>query len=90
MARIEVFAGPNCGYCARAKALLAARGLRYVERDISEDVHRDELLRRLPRSRSIPQIFIDGEHVGGSEDLEILDRKGLLESLAAADRTPAG
>lgn len=89
MTSIEVFAGPDCAYCARAKALLAARGLRYVERDITEDVHRNELLRRLPRSRSIPQIFIDGEHIGGCEDLEILDRKGLLAPLTASDRKPA-
>lgn len=89
MASIEIFAGPNCSYCARAKALLAARGLRYVERDIAEDVHRNELLLRLPRSRSIPQIFIDGEHIGGCEDLEILDRQGLLAPLTDLDRNPA-
>lgn len=81
MPNIEVFAGPQCSYCARAKALLAARHIPYVELDITVEKNRVELLKRLPRSRTIPQIFINGEHIGGCEDLEILDKKGCLKTL---------
>ena len=81
MHTIEVFSGPNCGYCARAKTLLSLRQLTYSDFDISIEEHRLELLRRLPRSKTIPQIFIDGEHIGGCEDLEILDQKGELKRL---------
>lgn len=85
MPTIEVFSGPNCGYCARAKALLTARQLAYSDLDISHEENRLELLRRLPRSKTIPQIFIDGEHIGGCEDLEILDQRGELKRLSGPD-----
>ena len=77
-ADIEIFTGPDCGYCRREKALLARRDLRYREFDVSLAAGRDELQRRLPRARTIPQIFIGGEHIGGCEDLERLDADGKL------------
>jgi len=84
MAKIEVFSGPSCGYCANAKALLEGKGLAYLDRDISlHPKHRVELLRRLPRARTIPQIFIAGEHIGGSEDLRLLDESGKLDKLVS-------
>lgn len=86
MPRIEIYSGPNCGYCARAKALLDARHLPYVDLDISVEANRARLLERLPRSRTIPQIFIDGQHIGGCEDLEILDRNGALAPLSQTDK----
>ena len=82
MAMIEVFSGPNCGYCARAKAILDSRGLAYQDRDISTaDGHREELIERLPRVRAIPQISIAGEHIGGCEDLQIIADSGKLDEL---------
>lgn len=82
MTDIEIFTGPSCGYCTRAKALLATRGLPFRERDISIETERAELVKRLPRARSIPQIFFDGSHIGGCEDLELLDRRGELPAKA--------
>ncbi len=81
MAEIEIFGAPNCGYCQRAKALLKERSLHYEERDISDSAQHEELARRLPRVKSIPQIFINGEHIGGFEDLELMDRRGALLNL---------
>ncbi len=86
MPKIEIYSGPNCGYCARAKALLDSRHLPYVDIDISVEANRADLLERLPRSRTIPQIFVDGQHIGGCEDLEILDRNGALARLAQTDK----
>ncbi|SLN56356.1 glutaredoxin family protein [Oceanibacterium hippocampi] len=69
MPKIEIFTGPGCGYCTAAKALLRERKLRFTERDISDEAVRAELLKRLPRARTIPQIFMDGEPIGGYDDL---------------------
>ncbi len=84
--KIEVFSGPGCGYCMRAKALLDEKSVAYTDLDISEAAHRDDLARRLPRVKSIPQIFIDSEHIGGFEDLESLAGAGRLdETLGRTD-----
>ena len=66
---IEIFTGPDCGYCRQAKALLDRLGLDYVEYDIAAEAHREALFRRLPRARAIPQIFVDGVHIGSYEEL---------------------
>ncbi len=85
MAKIEVFSGPECGYCAKAKALLEDRGLAYEDLDIvAQDANRAELIRRLPRALVVPQIFIDGEHIGGYEDLCLLDDTGRLDRMTGA------
>jgi glutaredoxin 3 len=82
MAQIEIFTGPRCSYCARAKALLEAKGCAFTEFDISADAsHHAAFRERLPRAKSIPQIFIDGAHIGGFEDLEIWATDGRLDQL---------
>jgi len=68
---IEIFTGPGCSYCDAAKALLTRYDLPFTERDVSEPAVLAEFRERLPRTRSIPQIFIDGEHIGGYEDLDL-------------------
>jgi len=69
MHEIEIFTGPGCRYCEAAKALLEQRGLAYRERDVGDAEVLAEFRRRLPRVRSLPQVFADGKHVGGYEDL---------------------
>lgn len=86
---VEVFSGPNCSYCQRAKEFLERKGVAYTDYDISQPEHRDELARRVPRARAIPQIFISGEHIGGSEDLELLDGDGRLDRLLELSSSPA-
>ncbi|MEM7057687.1 MAG: glutaredoxin domain-containing protein [Pseudomonadota bacterium] len=76
MPEIEIFTGPNCVYCAKAKALLIRQSLAFKERDISEAAVFLEIRTRLPRIRSIPQVFVNGEHIGGFEDLDILINRG--------------
>jgi len=68
---IEIFTGQNCNYCDAAKKLLKSRSMAFVERDVGEPETLAEFRERLPRVRSIPQIFIDGEHIGGFEDLQL-------------------
>jgi glutaredoxin len=71
MKNIEIFTGPGCSHCETAKALLKKHNLPFAERDISDPAVLDELRRRLPRARSIPQIFADDEHLGTDEDLRL-------------------
>ena len=68
---VEIFTGPNCAYCVAAKKLLEERGQAYVEKDITAEGIMAEFRTRLPRQKSLPQIFIDGEHIGGHEDLRL-------------------
>ena len=71
MKDVEIFTGPRCGYCTAAKSLLQQLGMSYTERDVRDPEVLQEMRVRLPRSKSIPQIFIDGEHIGGYDDLRL-------------------
>jgi glutaredoxin 3 len=84
MARIEVYTKFLCPYCTRAKALLAGKGVAIEEIDISTGgPRRAEMLDRSGGRQTVPQIFIDGRHIGGSDDLAALDRAGKLDPLLA-------
>jgi len=69
MKNVEIFTGPGCSYCEKAKTALQERGIAYLERDISDEAVLAELRERQPRVKSIPQIFVSGDHIGGYEDL---------------------
>ncbi|BBF71368.1 glutaredoxin 3 [Sphingomonas bisphenolicum] len=82
MANVEIYTKAWCGYCARAKALLTDKGVAFQEYDISMGgPRRDEILERAPGRTTVPQIFIDGRHIGGSDDLSALNRDGKLDAL---------
>jgi glutaredoxin 3 len=84
MAKVEIYTTQLCGYCHAAKRLLAQRGADFVEIDVMCDQERRaEMVQRAGR-RTVPQIFIDGKHIGGCDDLHALDRKGGLAPLLAA------
>jgi glutaredoxin 3 len=86
---VIVYSSPFCGYCGAAKRLLEKKGLAFDEIDIMFDPSRREEMERLSKRRTVPQIFIDGAHVGGYDDLKALDQRGELDKLIAAKRTPA-
>ncbi|MBV9860298.1 MAG: glutaredoxin 3 [Alphaproteobacteria bacterium] len=80
MAQVEMYTTMFCPYCARARALLERKGVEYTEIDIIEQPkRRDEMIRRAGGRTSVPQIFIAGEHIGGSDELVVLDRAGQLD-----------
>lgn len=84
MARVEIYTTPTCGYCAAAKRLLTARGAALVEIDVSRDsALRAAMVDRAGGQRTVPQIFIDGRHIGGCDDLYDLDGQGGLAPLLA-------
>jgi glutaredoxin 3 len=84
MARVEIYTKFGCPYCARAKALLGQKGIEYEEYEINSiPGKRDEMLERSNGRHTVPQIFIDGRHVGGSDDLAELERAGELDPMLA-------
>ena len=82
MANIEIYSSLFCPYCARAKRLLDQKGFDYTDIDVVADTSkRSEMLRRAGGRTSVPQIFIDGTHVGGCDELYALERQGKLDAL---------
>lgn len=82
MTTVEIYTSPFCGYCHRAKALLSKKGVAYTEIDVlSTPGARQEMERRSGGGRTVPQVFIDGRAVGGSDRLAELDRAGELDPL---------
>lgn len=85
MAKIEIYATPTCPYCIAAKKLLQSKNAAYDETDVSRDPSlREAMMKRAGGRRSVPQIFIDGKHIGGSDDLHALEKAGKLDPLLAA------
>lgn len=87
MAKVEIYATMFCPYCARARGLLSKKGVEFVEIDVMmDDAKRDEMIERAGGRSTVPQIFIDGRHIGGADELASLDGQGKLDPLLAAGR----
>ena len=84
MAKIEIYSSFFCGHSARAKRLLDGKGVAYREIDLmAEPDKRREMVARAGGRTSVPQIFIDGVHVGGARELHDLEAAGELDRLLA-------
>ncbi|MBV8166899.1 MAG: glutaredoxin 3 [Alphaproteobacteria bacterium] len=82
MAKVEIYTTPICPYCARAKRLLSEKGVAFTEIDVSANpAKRDEMEKRADGRYTVPQIFINGVGVGGSDDIHALDRAGKLDGM---------
>lgn len=82
MATIEVYSSDRCPYCVKAKALLERKGVEYKEINVTDDDEaRVALVKKANGLRTVPQIFIDDNHIGGCDDLYELDRKGELDPM---------
>jgi glutaredoxin 3 len=81
MAKVEIYTTMFCPYCSRAKALLDRKGVAYEEVSLDEEPgRRSEMMQRAHGGRTVPQIFINGEHIGGCDDMFALDRAGRLDA----------
>ncbi|MBF0284451.1 MAG: glutaredoxin 3 [Magnetococcales bacterium] len=84
MPEIIVYSTTVCPYCVKAKALLDRKGAKYQEVNLDrEPQRRDEMVQKAGGRKTVPQIFINGQHMGGCDDLHELDRKGGLDPLLA-------
>jgi glutaredoxin 3 len=82
MPDIEIYTTPICGYCHAAKRLLTHKGVSFTEIDLfAAPERRAEMTNRAGGRRTVPQIFIDNRHIGGCDDLHLLDRSGGLDPL---------
>ncbi|MEM1073644.1 MAG: glutaredoxin 3 [Pseudomonadota bacterium] len=85
MKSVEIYTSPLCGFCHAAKRLLNQKGVAFSEVDVWADPDRKpEMVKRANGGRTVPQIFVDGVHVGGCDDLYELERQGDLDALLAA------
>lgn len=83
-AHIEIYTTLICPYCVRAKALLRLKGAEYFEYNIGFDAEaRERMLERAHGQRSVPQIFINDQHIGGFDDMNALNQRGELDALLA-------
>ena len=82
MKNVEIYTGPPCAFCDQAKALLNKKGVAYKEINIASDPNKmDEMIKKKNGMKTIPQIFIDGRHIGGNDRLQALENEGKLNSL---------
>jgi len=80
MAKVEMYTTGWCPYCAQARAVLTRKGVAFAEINLDEEPgRRAEMIERAHGGWTVPQIFIDDEHIGGCDDMVALDRKGLLD-----------
>ena len=84
MAKVEVYSTNYCPYCMRAKALLRSKGVAFEEIDVTDDPElRAKMVKRAGGRRTVPEIFINGEIIGGCDELFALERSGELDRLLA-------
>jgi glutaredoxin 3 len=82
MKTVEIYTTPTCPYCSAAKQLFRKKGVAFDEIDVSRDPDlRMAMTKRAMGSRTVPQIFIGGQHVGGCDDLHALDHAGDLDAM---------
>jgi glutaredoxin 3 len=83
MAEVIIYTTPICPYCVRAKQLFKQKGIEWTEIDVSRDANERMALVERTRQRTVPQIFINGQHIGGCDDLYALERAGELDARLA-------
>jgi glutaredoxin 3 len=82
MAKVEVYSTNYCPYCVRAKQLLDAKDVDYTEIDVTgDDAARIDLVEKSGGRRTVPQIFINGQSIGGYDDLRALEESGELDGM---------
>lgn len=82
MKKVVIYTGPMCAHCDWAKALLKRKNIEFVEFNIRNDLTKmKEMLEKSNGSKTVPQIFIDDKHIGGNNELQLLEKEGKLNSL---------
>ena len=84
MQKVTIYTTPYCPYCHAAKALLKKKGVSFEEIDVQDRSLRQQMMLRANGRHTVPQIFIGDTHVGGSDDIHELDRRGQLDPLLQA------
>ncbi len=84
MKNVEIYTTPICGFCSAAKRLLNSKNVAFDETNVMiNPAAKAEMIQRANGSRTVPQIFIGGEHIGGCDDLHALEHAGKLDAMLA-------
>ncbi|MCL6752490.1 glutaredoxin 3 [Nostoc sp. CCCryo 231-06] len=87
-AKVEIYTWRTCPFCIRAKSLLKNKGVEFIEYSIDGDeVARNKMTQRANGRRSLPQIFINDDHIGGCDDIHALDSQGKLDELLTSNNS---
>ncbi|MBD0386142.1 MAG: glutaredoxin 3 [Nostoc sp. C3-bin3] len=87
-AKVEIYTWRTCPFCIRAKSLLKNKGVEFIEYSIDGDeVARNKMAQRANGRRSLPQIFINDDHIGGCDDIHALDSQGKLDELLSSNNS---
>lgn len=78
---VVMYSKDGCNYCVLAKKSLSRRGVKVIEKDVSDPEVLKELRAKVPNARSVPQIFIGGEHIGGYGEFNVLDQDGQINKM---------
>jgi len=82
MKNVTVYMGPMCAFCDAAKRLLTKKNIPYKEINVAlEESKMEEMIKKTNGMRTVPQIFINGQHIGGNDKLQVLESEGKLNSL---------
>ncbi len=81
MAKVEIYTTSSCPYCVRAKALLKSKDVSFTEIEVKTDQERIDLVQKANGMRTVPQIFINDQHIGGFDNLHELDTQNKLDDL---------
>ena len=82
MKKVVIYTGPFCSHCEWAKELLNKKNVKFVEYNIAQDSSKmEEMLKKSNGTRSVPQIFIGEQHIGGNDKLQALEKEGKLNSI---------
>lgn len=82
MSKVEIYTTPFCPFCSRAKNLLKSKGVDFIEHDVMMDAGlRRKMSSMAGGATSVPQVFVDGEHIGDCDGIHALDAKGALDHL---------
>lgn len=88
LAEVVIYTAMMCSYCDRAKDLLKTKGVQYQEISVMNSAKvREEMIKRSGGRKTVPQIFINGQHVGGFDDLRALESSGKLDALLRKNKT---
>lgn len=81
MAKVEVYSKGYCPFCKMTKATLRSLGVNFTEFDITSDAKKTQEMRKRSQRQTVPQVFIDGSHIGGNDDLQEALHNGKLKKL---------
>ena len=82
MVNVDIYTTPYCPFCIRAKKLLVNKKVEFTEIDLSENPDKfEEMLSKSNGARTVPQIFVNGEHIGDCDHIHDLDQKGELDKI---------